>query len=156
MNTTATSQERCDRLRKPAHYPVYAVVTPKDKTVVNFSEGSSRLASLINKIRRAGLQQPTWSETPDAAPRSPPLASRRRRERSRCRVDWTAAPALPEGAQEQRLTLPLRVADNPPDMPGFRAFQCTTLRVWPRTRGYWRGPARPAKMETARRSRGSA
>src|SRR5439155_5016331 len=30
-----------------------AVVTPKDKTVVNFSEGFSSLASLINKMRRA-------------------------------------------------------------------------------------------------------
>jgi hypothetical protein len=32
------SQEHCDRLRKSTHHAVYAAVTPKDKTAVNFSE----------------------------------------------------------------------------------------------------------------------
>src|SRR6476619_3980793 len=32
------SQEQCDRPRKPAHQAVYAALTPKEETTVNFSQ----------------------------------------------------------------------------------------------------------------------
>jgi hypothetical protein len=54
------------------------------------STGEQRKWSLLAARYKAGA---SMSGTPDAAPRSPPLASRRRRERSQFRVDWTAAPA---------------------------------------------------------------